>query len=409
MPRKRSTTPAPAGAGPPAESATIPVRRVTRLRSRELKLEPEAPPEADPRDVASDDPEVGNAAAKGKSAANSPSPPRRPPYPKSGEFEHDPGKITPCTLRMEPKDPRTARDVVTTADKIMVRKAARSIVGISSYKPDGEGIAQCTGIVVDWNEIARLATIVTCSEALCVNGALIHPEPKLLIHMPNRAIGEGRLLFFNAHYRIALLEVLTDSPLQPAMFCSSPRFGQEVFALARDDESSLIVRHGTVLWQEPPSYLAYRHWLSLGCKLAPCGTGGPVIDEHGAVIGMAFVYIPNPYMLSISIMRTCIEMWMKFSRVARPILGMNLRTIEFLDISSQEDIEVENRISNGFIVHMVYDDSTPERLGISEGDVIVSYGGKHDFTLHKFEDFLLSLGWEFLASADSNWTVDLEF
>uniref|UniRef100_A0A0D9ZUK7 PDZ domain-containing protein n=1 Tax=Oryza glumipatula TaxID=40148 RepID=A0A0D9ZUK7_9ORYZ len=290
----------------------------------------------------------------------------------------------------------------------MVRKAARSIVGISSFKPDGEGIAQCTGIVVRWNEITRMATIVTCSAAVCVNGALAHPEPKLLIRFPNRAIGEGRLLFFNAHYRIALLEVLADYPLQPANFGSSPRFGQQGFALARDDESYLIARRGTVLCQEPPRYLKYRHWLSLGCELAPCGMGGSVINEHGDVIGMTVSHSPNPYMLSISIMRTCIEMWTNFSRVARPIHGMNLRAVELLDISYQEDIELEYGINDGFIVNMVSNGSSAERLGISEGDIIVSYGGQHDFTLHKFEHFLLSLCWGFLMSIDSTWRVNFE-
>ncbi|KAF0926657.1 hypothetical protein E2562_027006 [Oryza meyeriana var. granulata] len=398
---------------------------------------PDVTPSVDPGPVLKKKTGAGNAAAEDKAAAaaaggggaDSPGPPRRQrasllPYPKSGksrdvlrratELERisklpEPrGIVTPCTLRKEPKDARTARDVASTADKIMVRKAARSIVGISSRKPDGEGIAQCTGIVVRWNETTRLATILTCSAAVCDSGVLIHPEPKLLIYLPNRAIREGRLLFFNVHYCIALLEVLADSPLQPANFGSSPRFGQEVFALARDDESSLIARRGTVLWQEPPSYLKYRHWLSFGCELAPCGTGGSVIDEHGDVIGMTFGHNPNPYMLSISIMRTCIEMLTKFSRVARPMLGMDLTAVELLDISSQEDIKLEHRISNGFIVHMVFDDSTAGRLGISEGDAIVSYGGQHDFTLHKFEDFLLSLGWGFLTSVDSTWTADLE-
>jgi hypothetical protein len=48
------------------------------------------------------------------------------------------------------------------------------------------------------------------------------------------------------------------------------------------------------------------------------------------------------------------------------------------------------------------------RLGISQGDIILSYNGLHDFTLHKLEEFLLSLGWELLASGDPSWNVGLE-
>ncbi|KAG8044627.1 hypothetical protein GUJ93_ZPchr0152g29215 [Zizania palustris] len=55
-----------------------------------------------------------------------------------------------------------------------------------------------------------------------------------------------------------LLDLLVsqDSPLLPANFGSSPKFGQEVFALARNEESSLFARRGPVLWQEPMLW----HW-----------------------------------------------------------------------------------------------------------------------------------------------------
>ncbi|KAF0912221.1 hypothetical protein E2562_013174 [Oryza meyeriana var. granulata] len=316
--------------------------------------------------------------------------------------------VIPCTRRREPKDLRTARDVASTPDKVMIRKAARSVVGIVSTEPDGKGIALCTGIVVSWNETTRSATIVTSSEAVCDDGALIDPKPKLLVHLPNKTIIEGRLLFFNEHYRIVLLEVLSDTPLQPANFGCSPKFGQDVFALGRDDESAMFARRGTVLWQEPPRCLKYMYCLSLSCEIALCGTGGPVIDRHGDVVGMAFGRPPNPDILPISIVQTCIEMWTKFSRIARPVLDMDLRAFELLDASHQEEIELEHNVNDGFIVAVVYDDSTAARLGISQGDIIVSYNGLHDFTLHKFEDFLLSLGWGLLASVDSSWKVGLE-
>ncbi|KAF0927491.1 hypothetical protein E2562_033986 [Oryza meyeriana var. granulata] len=293
MPPKPSrTNKARTGAGdsPAAAPASTEERRVTRLRSRELGLETTA--------AASDDPgparkkRGGDAAAKDKGAAAAGGGvdppawrPRIPPYPKSGksrdvlrwvmearrisELPAPAGTVVPCTRRWEPKDPRTAEDVASTADKGLIRKAARSVVGVVSTEPDAEEIELCTGIVVGWNVTTRLATIVTSSATLCRGGALIHPKPKLLVNLPNKTIVEGQLLFFNAHYRIALLEVLADSPLQPAKFGSSPKFGEEV---ALEDR-----------------------------------------------------------------------------RIARP----------------------------------VYSDSTAARFGISQGDIIVSYNGQYDFTLHK--------------------------
>uniref|UniRef100_A0A0E0KYT8 PDZ domain-containing protein n=1 Tax=Oryza punctata TaxID=4537 RepID=A0A0E0KYT8_ORYPU len=238
-------------------------------------------------------------------------------------------------------------------------------------------------------------------------GSAYQPQ-MLLVHLPNKTVVEGRLLFFNAHYRIALLEVFSDSPLQPANLGSSTKFGEKVFALARDDESSLSVRRGTVLWHEPPECLKYMYCLSLSCEVARGGTGGPVIDQHGDVVGMAFRCLPNPDILPVSILRTCIRMWTEFSRIARPDLGIELRAFELLDVSHQEEIELEHNVTDGFIVSVVYDGSTAARLGISQGDMIVSYNGRSDFILHKFEDFLLSIGWGLLASVGSSWNVDLE-
>uniref|UniRef100_A0A0E0DMF3 PDZ domain-containing protein n=1 Tax=Oryza meridionalis TaxID=40149 RepID=A0A0E0DMF3_9ORYZ len=400
---------------------------------------------------------------------------------------------------------------------------------------DGKEIMQCSGIVVDWNKTSRLATIVTCSAAVCFDGALVHPNPKLLVHLPNRSTAEGQLLFFNAHYRIALLEALVDSPLEPANFGSSPKFGQKVFTLARDKKSSFFARSGTVLlqdppfflkykywlslssaielcgtggpaidergnvagmtfgrlpnpdvlsisilqtcidmWrrfrstaegqllffnahyriallealvdsplepanfgsspkfgqkvftlardkkssffarsgtvllQDPPFFLKYKYWLSLSSAIELCGTGGPAIDERGNVAGMTFGRLPNPDVLSISILQTCIDMWRRFSRIARPFLRMDLIAFQTLDISHQEEIELEHGITDGFIVDLVCDDSTAGRLGISRGDVIVSYNGLRDFTLHTFEEYLLNLGWGFLESTDPSWTINLE-
>ncbi|EAY96644.1 hypothetical protein OsI_18558 [Oryza sativa Indica Group] len=419
----------PVGGGPAGDASAAAGRRVTRLRSRELGLEATT---GAGEDVASDDPgparkkgkvQPATKGAKGKAArADPPTPPPRPrlpPYPKSGDpmdilkwdtefrricaLPEPAGTVIPCTVRRKPTGPRTVSvtDIASVADNSMIRKASRSVVGISSRIPDGKEIMQCSGIVVDWNKTSR-------------------------------STAEGQLLFFNAHYRIALLEALVDSPLEPANFGSSPKFGQKVFALARDRKSSFFARSGTVLLQDPPFFLKYKYWLSLSSAIELCGTGGPAIDERGDVAGMTFGRLPNPDLLSISILQTCIDMWRRFrekiedismierlrekklvnlayfSRVARPFLDMDLIAFETLDISHQEEIESEHGITDGFIVDLVRHDSTAGRVGISRGDVIVSYNGLRDFTLHTFEEYLLNLGWGFLESTDPSWTINLE-
>jgi S1-C subfamily serine protease len=50
---------------------------------------------------------------------------------------------------------------------------------------------------------------------------------------------------------------------------------------------------------------------------------------------------------------------------------MHLRTVELLDLSLREQLSIQHNINRGFIVDRVTLDSSAERLGIRQGDVIV--------------------------------------
>ncbi|TKW24028.1 hypothetical protein SEVIR_3G025450v4 [Setaria viridis] len=180
--------------------------------------------------------------------------------------------------------------------------------------------------------------------------------------------------------------------------------------LGRGEESNLVARHGKILWFEDPDDLVCNYHMFLNCEPPKGGTGGPVIDNDGNVTGMAFDNGgPNLSILSISTILTYIEMWMKFSCIARPVHGLSLRTVELLDVSLQEVISLDHNINNGYIVDRVDIGSTAEKLGIRYGDVIVSFDGLRVQTLPQLEDYLLSLGWGFLqGNTDSSSTVDLK-
>jgi hypothetical protein len=75
-------------------------------------------------------------------------------------------------------------------------------------------------------------------------------------------------LFFNKHYDIALLEISSDLdlPLQLPTFGCNPNYSQDVFILARGEESNLMARHGGILWSEDPEYLKCNHLMLLSCQ-----------------------------------------------------------------------------------------------------------------------------------------------
>ncbi|TVU17264.1 hypothetical protein EJB05_33283, partial [Eragrostis curvula] len=126
-----------------------------------------------------------------------------------------------------------------------------------------------------------------------------------------------------------------------------------------------------------------------------CGVGGLVINDAGDVVGISFDD-QDPAVLSSTTIRKCIEMWTKFGRVARPVLGMWLRSVFLLDIAYHERLRCKYGINNGFIVDEVVVDSTAEKCGVRKGNVITSFDGV-SCSLPELEDFLLSVG---MASLD---------
>ncbi|CAL5070571.1 unnamed protein product [Urochloa decumbens] len=334
------------------------------------------------------------AAAVGDSSSASPAVPintpprlRFPPYPETGKRKDlrnwqdeckriraiaakDPRLKLPT--RRKPKDQGTTDAVLSSREKVVVRDVARSIVNISSTTHDGSKRSQCTGIIMGQREFngKQRTLIVTCSKI------------------------------------ISSMEIDVDLPLQRPSIGSGPEYGQEVFILARDSGLSLRARHGEVLWLEESDFIDRSYQMFVNCEVPLAGNGGPVIDHDGNVTGMAFYSNPNAGVLSISTIMTCIEMWLKFSRIARPIHGLGVKTFEFLDVSLQEEISVDHGIDSGFIVHTVSCYSAAESLGILPGDVIVSFDDQHTLTLPQLEDYLLSLGWMFLNNSSS--TVDLK-
>uniref|UniRef100_A0A0E0EHV0 PDZ domain-containing protein n=1 Tax=Oryza meridionalis TaxID=40149 RepID=A0A0E0EHV0_9ORYZ len=364
--------------------------------------------------------ERGTTAAAGTSLASRPVPLRYPDYPSLQPGQHTLSNkymcavgnwMTECsrisklekqahrkdipTLRGEPKDPRTADAVVSSEDKAMVGRVACSVVGVKSKKPDGELVSQCTGIVVGLDGVNKCAKILTAASLVCdFEGELHDPTLMLSVHLPNKVVTEGRLLHFNVHYGVALLEILGDFQLQVLSFGSSINYGMDVFVLARDESMSLMVRHGKISWLYYPM-LWNNHCMFLSCDIPQGASGGPVIDHDGNFVAIALVNNPSPVVIPVSTIRTCIDMWLQFSRVARPILGMQLEAVELLDVSRQEELRCDYNVTGGFVVNQVNVDSTAETLGIRRGDVIV-FQDTDSCTSPQLENYLLSLGWGYL-------------
>ena len=92
--------------------------------------------------------------------------------------------------------------------------------------------------------------------ALLLIGTMIHITKsfffqfQVLVHLSNDILVEARFLFYNNHYKVALLQIETEQYLVPASFGNRPEYEQEVFVLGRKDKYHLVVRHTSILRRE---------------------------------------------------------------------------------------------------------------------------------------------------------------
>uniref|UniRef100_A0A0E0HYF1 PDZ domain-containing protein n=1 Tax=Oryza nivara TaxID=4536 RepID=A0A0E0HYF1_ORYNI len=339
--------------------------------------------------------------------APAPRRPQYPPFPEDGNVEdvrkwndecHEVKRDKDIPIKTEPKDPYTTEAIQSSRDKVVVLQAARAIVSISHIMDDGQRRPQCTGIIIkQWSDDTghHHATIVTYSRIVCEAGRKRDPLPKLSVCLPNKkTVLDAELIYFNDHYDIALLHINLEVTMELPSFGRGPEYGQEVFVLARDGEASLRARRGDIQWLEESDILGRDHYMFLSCDIPEGGNGGMVIDNDGVVRGMAIYCSPYPAVTSISTIVKCIDMFMQFNQVARPLFGIGVRTIALLDVQLQEDIS-DFGIKGGFLVDRVYN-PVAEDLGIKRGNVITSINGKGALTLPELEDYLLLLGWGYL-------------
>ncbi|KAG2602534.1 hypothetical protein PVAP13_5KG695200 [Panicum virgatum] len=277
----------------------------------------------------------------------------------------------------KPKDPFTTEAVQSSKDKEVVLRAARNIVMVSYIMDDGRREPQCSDIIIkqlsDGSGRHR-AMVMTHSGVVCVSGRIRDP---LSVTLPDKkTVLDAKLIYFNDHYDIALLDIYLGFTLE------LPSIGFHPY-------------RGNIKWLEEPDFSGRDHYIFLSSDIPEGGNGGMVIDHDGGFRGMAVVHSsPDPAVISISIIEKCIGMYMRFNSVARPILGIDIRTIALLNVQLLEDIYGFG-IKGGFLVYEVYNPVAQE-LGIKRDNVIISINGRDAVRLPELEDYFLSLGWDYL-------------
>ncbi|XP_051177726.1 uncharacterized protein [Lolium perenne] len=316
--------------------------------------------------------------------------------------------------RMLTLAPSSVTERRTVKETESVLKCAESILSLSAYL-DGKMINQCTGIVVEVDAFRNSAIILTSAWLFCTKKPLddwtkkeYATEAKVNVHMLDESTLECRLMFFSKHYEIAFFEISGDISLKTMSLERNVELGQDVFLLARDTNLNLIYKRDKVQLVDPCEH-QQNHYQFLNGPIPQCGTGGGVLDAGGKIVGMLFYKLPLVAFIPSSLILKCSTMWQHFRQLARPQLGLKLRTLAFLDIPRIELMSRKFSISSGLIVGEISAKCDAEKLGIRAGDIIFSCQKERVSSIVQLEHVLLGVAEEHLEkSNDLSSKVEVE-
>uniref|UniRef100_A0A0E0KYX1 PDZ domain-containing protein n=1 Tax=Oryza punctata TaxID=4537 RepID=A0A0E0KYX1_ORYPU len=277
--------------------------------------------------------------------------------------------------------------------KSAVLGVANSVLSLSSTHDEKE-INCCTGIIIEWDEVSKSATLVTSSQILCneesQDNSIYYPNTKVIAHLLDGTTSEMELLYFSKHYEIVFFKVNGALDLQVALLDPELEFGSEACVLARDKNLDLICRRTTIVALDPCEHQK-NHYLFIDASDCEDCNGGALTNFNRDIVGMVLYALPNVAFIPSSLILKCFRLWKKFRKLGRPHLGLKLRTVNFLDISHLEHLSRVYGISSGLIVAKVSNGSPAERNGIRMGDVIFHCQQESISTTTQFEDVLLDV------------------
>ncbi|XP_062183299.1 uncharacterized protein LOC133887381 [Phragmites australis] len=306
----------------------------------------------------------------------------------------------PSTCLVEPK----LLHVCQSATRTVVR-AGKFVFALSS-SVGGKPLTQCTGFLIDWDQKGETGIILTSAHLIRSKDPSLDswlckdeytPDAQVTIHFLDKTTEECHLLYYQKHYNIALFRTKVKLSVELPSFNDNVNCGQEVFMIGRDENSNLRISYGRVQYLNPNLYERYHFMYAYGAGDAPkCGSGGPVIDFDGKVVGMSKANKNGSFVPTLIILKW-LHLWRNYGCIPRPHLRLKLWAIKFLDPTQIEMILFKCGTDDGLIVKEVSNGSFAEKLGIRVGDIIECLNGLYVSSTVELENMLLRLSEEHLA------------
>jgi serine protease Do len=237
----------------------------------------------------------------------------------------------------------------------------RRVVGVSGRRSAGSGVVLAPGrILTNAHNLWGEQTTVTFADG---------------------RQAEATALGVDAEGDVAVLEVDTgDVPAIDWNGSSDVAIGTPLFAVANPGGRGLRVTFGLVSGTER-SFRGPRGRRIAGsiehtAPLLPGSSGGPIVDESGAFVGINTHRLGEGFYLAIPAdhaLRTRVEALSRGEAPSRPRLGVAVAPAV---VARRLRRAVGLPEADGLLVRSVEEESAAERAGLKQGDLITSAGGR---------------------------------
>uniref|UniRef100_A0ACD5UFF4 Uncharacterized protein n=1 Tax=Avena sativa TaxID=4498 RepID=A0ACD5UFF4_AVESA len=276
---------------------------------------------------------------------------------------------------------------------------SKSIASLSSYA-GAKRVRVCSGFVMLQTDNTGTSMILTSATLVrSLNGDNnVMPNVKVKVLLSDGHITDGHIFLVDFHYNVAVVKVAADLALLEVVHLKGTTHNGAVLALGRAYEGgNLMCSRGQVVNQT--STFGCSELLVSSCKISMAGSGGPLVNYNGQVLGINFYEKNQTSYLPMPIVSRILEQHRSFGKTISPWLGLKYTSLHMMPLSVLERIYQKfPDVDQGLYISNVAKGSPADVAGLSDGDVLVECNGKVLSTAPEFGAMLLDVCTEHLEA-----------
>uniref|UniRef100_M8B1B0 Putative protease Do-like 14 n=1 Tax=Aegilops tauschii TaxID=37682 RepID=M8B1B0_AEGTA len=275
-------------------------------------------------------------------------------------------------------------------ESLQARKVAllvsKSVVSLSSFA-GGKRIRVCSGFVMHGTDNTGANMILTSATLVrSLNGdSNVISDVTVKVLLPDGHITDGHIFLVDFHYNVAVVKIAA----YLALLEEGTTNNGAVLALGRAYEGGLLMcSRGQVVNKK--SKFGCAELLVSSCKVSMAGSGGPLVNYNGQVLGINFYEKNQTSYLPMLIVSRILEQHHCFGKLISPWLGLRYSSLHMVPLAVLEPIYQKfPDVDQGLYVSKVVEGSPADVAGLRVGDVLVKCGDKLLSSVPEFGAMLL--------------------